>query len=586
MKRKLTLLLIATACVLGMDGQIVLTQNFNSTNSVVTGSQAWVRTNNSQPLGTTSWFIGNPSVFTAYNGADSAYFAANFFSTLGTGTISSWLISPTVSLSNGGVLQFATRTTSTTVNPDRLEVYMSQGSGTSVGNTPTSVGTFTTQLLSINPNLTNNGYPGSWTVYTATVSGITGTVTGRFGFRYFVTNGGPTGSNSSYIGLDAVQYALPCANPTLSVLSSTTGVCSGNSAVITATGATTYTWSNGSNSPSIAVSPTATTVYTLTASSIPNCNSSTTIAITSTLTPNLSVSDVTTCAGTAATLMVNGASSYSWNTGATTASIVVTPTTASSYTVTGYNGTCEQSKIVNVAIGASLSINAMASASLVCSGQSVSLTAMGGSSYSWSPGNSQNAVAVVNPTTATVYTVTASSGTCMGMTSVSVAVNPIPSLTVVPATPSVVCISSPLSFSVSGAATYSWIGVSSTTSLASSTSPSVAGTYTIGVVGTGTNGCSATAVVSRSVSACTGIETLDQDHSTLSVFPNPFNSELRVSAAGAERVEFYNALGQQVSSQKAGVDPLQVGDLAKGIYILKVYGSENRLMGTVKVIKN
>lgn len=584
MKRKLTLLLVATTCVLGLNAQIILTQNFNATNSV---TSTWGRINNSQPAGSTSWFIGNPGVFPAYNGADSAYFAANFFSTNGTGDISTWLISPTVTLTDGGVLKFATRTTSSTVNPDRLNVYMSTaGTGSNVGSTSTSLGTFTTLLVSINPSLTTVGYPGSWTVYTTTLSGITGTLTGRFGFRYFVPSAGPTGTNSSYIGLDAVEYSLPCANPTLSINSSTAGICTGNTAAITASGATTYTWNTGSTSPSITVSPTTTTVYTLVASSIPNCNSTETIVITTTLTPALAVTDLTTCPGTAATLMVSGASTYSWDNGATTSTIAVTPTISSTYTVTGYNGSCVDTKTVSVALGASLSINATASSTLVCSGSSATLMSMGASNYTWTPGNTTTQNTAVNPTVSTIYTVSASSGSCMGMSTISVSVNAVPSVTITSSSNSVVCVNSLITFSANGASTYSWVNSASTTSVASIVTPTVPGTYTYNVIGTGTNNCFASASITRSVSACVGIEDQSKNSVSISIFPNPFNNELKLSGLNGT-VEFYNSLGQLVLKQDAvSFEPINTSNFVKGIYILKMYNNDGKLINTSKAIKN
>lgn len=81
--------------------------------------------------------------------------------------------------------------------PNRLEVRMSVGDYSDnnepdVGNSATSVGTFTKLLLTINPNLTVTGYPNEWTQYTATVSGLPEgkTVSGRFAFRYYFEHGG------------------------------------------------------------------------------------------------------------------------------------------------------------------------------------------------------------------------------------------------------------------------------------------------------------------------------------------------------------------------------------------------------------
>src|SRR5207245_265606 len=54
----------------------------------------------------------------------------------------------------------------------------------------------------------------AWTQFNATVSGLESQTTGRLAFRYFVENGGPTGVNSDYIGIDTVQYACNAPTPT------------------------------------------------------------------------------------------------------------------------------------------------------------------------------------------------------------------------------------------------------------------------------------------------------------------------------------------------------------------------------------
>jgi hypothetical protein len=87
-----------------------------------------------------------------------------------------------------------------------LEVRLStNGASTNVG-TGAAVGDFTTLLLSINPTLTTTGYPTSWTQFTVTISGLPAPTSGRIAFRYYVTSGGPTGTNSDYIGIDNVVY--------------------------------------------------------------------------------------------------------------------------------------------------------------------------------------------------------------------------------------------------------------------------------------------------------------------------------------------------------------------------------------------
>ena len=177
-----------------------LTENFDA--GVPAG---WTVNNLSQPPGTLDWFQGNEFVFPAQQGAPNSYLAANFESGGEVSTISTWLILPTSTYRNGDTLSFYSRTAEFSEWPDRLEVRFSNVGGTDVGTTATSVGTFSTLLISINPTLEVGGYPEDWTRYSATLSGLTGPTSGAFAFRYTVTDGGLFGANSNYIGIDTVQ---------------------------------------------------------------------------------------------------------------------------------------------------------------------------------------------------------------------------------------------------------------------------------------------------------------------------------------------------------------------------------------------
>lgn len=164
-------------------------------NIATLAGNGWVIDNQSVPVGTTSWFQGNNGVFNAQSGTTASYIGVNFDSTTGTGTISNWLISPTFDLSNPTDLTFWSRTVSSPAYPDRLEVWLST-SGSS-----TNLADFTFPVLTINPLLTTSGYPDSWAEYSVTLSQTAPSA--RIGFRYYVTNGGSTGSNSNYIGIDS-----------------------------------------------------------------------------------------------------------------------------------------------------------------------------------------------------------------------------------------------------------------------------------------------------------------------------------------------------------------------------------------------
>jgi uncharacterized repeat protein (TIGR01451 family) len=180
----------------------------------VSNLPGWFMQNNSDPLGGVDWFQGDPGAFPAQAGAANSYIAADFENVDLQGTISNWLLTPVLTLKNGTQLTFWTRKITETgpFYPDRLQVRMStSGASTDVGSTATGVGVFTRLLLDINPTYSTSGYPMAWTKYTLTLSGVTGTTSGRIAFRYFVEDGGFFGARSNYVGIDTAAYT--CTPP-------------------------------------------------------------------------------------------------------------------------------------------------------------------------------------------------------------------------------------------------------------------------------------------------------------------------------------------------------------------------------------
>ncbi len=112
----------------------------------------------------------------------------------------------------------------------------------------------------------------------------------------------------------------------LSVSQNTNAVCRGSSANLAASGAVTYTWSNGSMFPSISISPTVSTIYTVTATDLNNCIISNTLSLTVYNKPTVGITADKTviCKGEIISLTGNGASSYSWSTGASASTVTYT----------------------------------------------------------------------------------------------------------------------------------------------------------------------------------------------------------------------------------------------------------------------
>ena len=122
---------------------------------------------------------------------------------------------------------------------------------------------------------------------------------------------------------------------------------------------------------------------------------------------NVIASSSTVCAANSVTLTVSGSTSYTWGTGSNATSIVVTPTSNSTYSVIG-TGTsaCLPYGLVSLSVIQLPNVVANSSANFtVCPSTQVTLNGGGASSYFWS-NNVTNGVAFPAPNATTIYTVT------------------------------------------------------------------------------------------------------------------------------------------------------------------------------------
>jgi len=183
-----------------------ITEEFD--NVPVIYQSGWEQQNRSEPLGPGTWKqdYGN---FDAYTGADSSSIVCSFESTdpEGSGTISNWLFTPVLNMNDGDTLRFRTISFRNNVYPDRMEVRMSvAGASTDVGSSSLTTGDFDSLLFVINHGLGLTGYPMQWSEYTIPIDVETPNTAGRIAFRYYVTDGGGEGTNSSAIGIDHFRY--------------------------------------------------------------------------------------------------------------------------------------------------------------------------------------------------------------------------------------------------------------------------------------------------------------------------------------------------------------------------------------------
>src|SRR5690606_9385351 len=152
---------------------------------------------------------------------------------------------------------------------------------------------------------------------------------------------------------------------------------------------------------SITVNPTATTTYTVTGTGANGCENTAEVTVTVNPLPDITASadHSLVCSGSPAILTASGGDTYIWSTDETTTSITVTPTSSTSYTVTGIDANgCENTAKVTVTVIPLPLISASANPGIVCSGSPATLTATGGVSYEWSTTATGSSI-TVNPTT-------------------------------------------------------------------------------------------------------------------------------------------------------------------------------------------
>ena len=198
-------------------------------------------------------------------------------------------------------------------------------------------------------------------------------------------------------------------------------ICQYDEVILTASGGSNYVWSTGETTQSITVSPLNTTTYSVT---VIEGNVSDTDSVTVTVNP-LAVAyageDETIELGEEVTLTAEGGNSFLWSNGSTNQQITVSPTETSNYSVTVFIGQCSDTDSVQVIVLQPLNVSAGEDTE-ICNGESVTLTANGGTDYIWSTGETTQSI-TVNPEISTEYSVEVSSGNQSASASVLVTVN-------------------------------------------------------------------------------------------------------------------------------------------------------------------
>lgn len=300
-------------------------------------------------------------------------------------------------------------------------------------------------------------------------------------------------------------------NPSVSPVNPT--VCSGTPVSITASGAASYSWSNGlGTNPTVSVNPSSQTTYTVTATS-GSCTTTRSVQVNVNPIPDVqaSLNPPEICVGQTSQFSATGASTYTWSptsglSSSTGAVVNASPSATTTYLVSGTASGCSDTASVTLVVKPNPVVSINPASPSICPGESVDITASGASSVVWAPSNglsSTNQLSVTStPTNTQTYNVVGTENGCTGTTSVTVTVKPKPVMTINPSSVQI-CSGDSTTLSAGGATDYLWyptIGLSPSNAAQVQAFPTETTTYTI--IGS-TNGCT------------------DSIHATVNVFNNP-----------------------------------------------------------------
>jgi uncharacterized repeat protein (TIGR01451 family) len=242
---------------------------------------------------------------------------------------------------------------------------------------------------------------------------------------------------TAYGTCPGVTSTTVTVNPSVTATLSSATICNGTSATLTASGGSTYAFSDGTTNSTgvLVVSPTVNdpTLYSVTVTSGLGCSAvaSGTVTVNPSATATITASSASVCQGESITLTASGGNSYIWSTGETTAIISVTATATYSVTAISAQGcTGVDSTTVTINQAPQLTINSVT----VCAGNTTTLTVGGciGGSLAWDTGDT-TASLIIAPLVTTAYSATCTLPTgCMSSVSTTVAVNEAPTYTMAP----------------------------------------------------------------------------------------------------------------------------------------------------------
>ncbi len=383
-----------------------------------------------------------------------------------------------------------------------------------------------------------------------------------------------------YNGLPRTEIEVTVAGPEVSVTSDKFLICKGDNTTLYAESdnAVSYLWSTNENTPSIVVSPTSTSGFSVTAIDAFGCSRSKSILITVSA-PIITIAGPDSiCKGDSFVLTAEGGYSYLWNTGETSESINTNSESISTYSVIGYDneGNCSSDKEFNVTLLNLPSVTIMGN-DQICGGTNSVLTASGANSYVWSTLDTSSSISISPIENSTFSVVGTDIHNCKNEATKTINVTPNLNIN----GPDTACLGTSITLIASGAISYLWSNDDTTEYIEAA--PIFSKYYY--VTGTDNNGCLGQTSFWVTVDSCNktdvGFENEIGLNKNVILFPNPSNGLITIDfsyeTSGPIKYGISDMIGTNIISGEIIVKkfdyqfPIDLSHLSKGVYMFSIY---------------
>lgn len=365
-------------------------------------------------------------------------------------------------------------------------------------------------------------------------------------------------------------------------------ICAGENTTLQASGGGTYLWENGNANSFITVSPVSSEYYSVTVTAPNGCQAEDSAFVQVTPLPTVDFgSTVDLCLGSSITLSVSGGDTYIWNTGDITASIDVSPIVDETYSVTAStNEGCGISASTLVTVQSPPTADAGPDTT-ICEGETIQLTASGGTDYFWSNSSSSNPI-TISPVTTRTYSVTVSSAAgCNDTDEVTVTVKNVVEAILFGFDTTVYCIDhAPIN--IAGSPTGGILSGPGVSNEQFNPATAGTGTHTITYSLLNPNGCSSIDSKDITVDPCNAIAGML--NAEVKIYPNPTENFIIIEVTGLSQDEettvyLFDPIGRMlIKTPLKESMQLNLSSFASGIYLLQIRNKEG--MAVKQVVKN